>query len=70
MLSANLEMPESPGNYTLSLIYVIVVLAVIVALIILLIRFLGKKKQSLVYQSRRSDLGYHWARSEQIPSCD
>ncbi|BFH63855.1 flagellar biosynthetic protein FliO [Paenibacillus azoreducens] len=45
MLSANLEMPESPGNYTLSLIYVIVVLAVIVALIILLIRFLGKKNK-------------------------
>ncbi|MCJ8010614.1 flagellar biosynthetic protein FliO [Paenibacillus sp. KQZ6P-2] len=45
MLIADMETPQSPGNYTLDLMYVIVVLAVIVTLIVLLIRFLGKKNK-------------------------
>ncbi|MBJ9990224.1 MULTISPECIES: flagellar biosynthetic protein FliO [Paenibacillus] len=42
--------PDTPlpgsGNYALSLVYVIIVLAVIIALIILLIRFLGRKNKT------------------------
>ncbi|WP_136604714.1 flagellar biosynthetic protein FliO [Paenibacillus dokdonensis] len=46
MIIADGETINSPGNYSLYLVYVTVVLAVIVALIILLIRFLGKKNKT------------------------
>lgn len=46
MLSADMDTPQTPGNYALYLVYVIVVLAVIVAMIVLLIRFLGKKNKT------------------------
>ncbi|GIO29990.1 MULTISPECIES: flagellar biosynthetic protein FliO [Paenibacillus] len=46
LIAADIDTPQSPGNYALNLMYVIFVLAVIVVLIILLIRFLGRKNKT------------------------
>lgn len=45
-MSAAEESIPGAGNYALSLVYVIIVLAVIIALIIILIRFLGRKNKT------------------------